>query len=70
MLGSTSFGKGSVQAVLPLDENRALKLTTARYFTPSGRSIQANGIHPDVEMDADGPTMTTARHYSPKPFGN
>ncbi len=55
VLGSTSYGKGSVQAVLALDEHRALKLTTALYFTPSGRSIQAKGIHPDVEMDADGP---------------
>ncbi len=54
VLGSTSYGKGSVQAVLPLDHHRALKLTTALYFTPSGRSIQAKGIHPDVEMDADG----------------
>jgi carboxyl-terminal processing protease len=42
-----------VQAVLPLDHHRALKLTTALYFTPSGRSIQSKGIHPDVEMDAD-----------------
>lgn len=55
VLGSTSYGKGSVQAVLALDEHRALKLTTALYFTPSGRSIQAKGIHPDVEMNADGP---------------
>jgi carboxyl-terminal processing protease len=54
VLGSTSYGKGSVQAVLPLDHRRALKLTTALYFTPSGRSIQAKGIHPDVEMDANG----------------
>jgi carboxyl-terminal processing protease len=53
VLGSTSYGKGSVQAVLPLDHHRALKLTTALYFTPSGRSIQSKGIHPDVEMDAD-----------------
>ena len=55
VLGSTSYGKGSVQAVLAFDEHRALKLTTALYFTPSGRSIQAKGIHPDVEMNADGP---------------
>jgi carboxyl-terminal processing protease len=54
VLGSTSYGKGSVQAVLPLDHHRALKLTTALYFTPSGRSIQSKGIHPDVEMNADG----------------
>ena len=55
VVGSTSYGKGSVQAVLPLDRSRALKLTTALYFTPNGRSIQSKGIHPDVEMNADGP---------------
>jgi carboxyl-terminal processing protease len=60
VLGSTSYGKGSVQAVLPLDHHRALKLTTALYFTPSGRSIQAKGIHPDVEMDANSPGDSAA----------
>jgi len=48
ILGTTSFGKGSVQTVLPLGEDRAIKLTTARYYTPSGRSIQAHGIEPDI----------------------
>lgn len=48
IMGTQSFGKGSVQTILPLDQNHALKLTTARYFTPSGRSIQAQGIVPDV----------------------
>jgi carboxyl-terminal processing protease len=48
ILGTTSFGKGSVQTLLPLNNNRALKLTTARYFTPKGRSIQAEGITPDL----------------------
>jgi carboxyl-terminal processing protease len=56
IVGSTSYGKGSVQAVLPLEHHHALKLTTALYFTPSGRSIQAKGISPDVEFDADTPT--------------
>jgi carboxyl-terminal processing protease len=51
--GSTSYGKGSVQAVLPLEDSHALKLTTALYFTPSGRSIQGVGIQPDLELDAD-----------------
>lgn len=46
--GERSFGKGSVQTILPLREGRAIKLTTARYFTPLGRSIQAQGIEPDV----------------------
>jgi len=46
-----SFGKGSVQTVLPLDSKTAVKLTTARYFTPSGRSIQAKGIIPDIKVE-------------------
>ena len=56
LMGTTSFGKGSVQSVLPLPGNTAIKLTTARYFTPSGRSIQAKGIEPDivVEENANG----------------
>ena len=49
IIGTDSFGKGSVQSVLPISEDRAIKLTTARYFTPSGRSIQAEGIKPDIE---------------------
>ncbi|NJN52574.1 MAG: hypothetical protein HC809_13285 [Gammaproteobacteria bacterium] len=53
VLGRTSYGKGSVQAVLTLDADHALKLTTARYFTPNGRSIQSDGIHPDVDIDDD-----------------
>lgn len=48
VVGTRSFGKGSVQTVLPLTENRAIKLTTARYYTPNGRSIQAEGIIPDI----------------------
>jgi carboxyl-terminal processing protease len=51
IMGTTSFGKGSVQTILPLSENRAVKLTTALYFTPSGRSIQAQGIVPDIEVE-------------------
>jgi carboxyl-terminal processing protease len=51
ILGSNSFGKGSVQTVLPLKENRGLKLTTALYYTPAGRSIQATGITPDLAVD-------------------
>lgn len=51
IMGTGSFGKGSVQTILPLAEKRALKLTTARYFTPSGRSIQAQGILPDVVVE-------------------
>ena len=51
VLGTTTFGKGSVQTILPLDDNSALRLTTARYYTPNGRSIQATGIVPDIVMD-------------------
>ncbi|MGH8487253.1 MAG: S41 family peptidase, partial [Pseudomonas sp.] len=50
LMGTDSFGKGSVQTVLPLANDRALKLTTALYFTPNGRSIQAQGIVPDIEV--------------------
>ena len=51
IVGSKTFGKGSVQTILPLSSESALKLTTARYYTPSGRSIQAEGITPDIELD-------------------
>ena len=51
IMGTNSFGKGSVQTVLPLSESRAVKLTTALYFTPNGRSIQAEGIVPDVKVE-------------------
>jgi carboxyl-terminal processing protease len=49
-MGTQSFGKGSVQTVIPLDETHAIKMTTARYYTPDGRSIQAKGIRPDIEV--------------------
>lgn len=52
VVGSRTFGKGSVQTVLPLDNGDSVKLTTARYYTPSGKSIQALGIIPDVELHA------------------
>ena len=51
ILGTRSFGKGSVQTVLPLDSKRGIKLTTALYFTPSGTSIQAKGITPDIVVE-------------------
>ncbi|MCW5589900.1 MAG: S41 family peptidase [Legionellales bacterium] len=51
IVGMRSFGKGSVQTVLPLDEKTAIKLTTARYYTPNGRSIQATGISPDIKVE-------------------
>ncbi|GAB2509829.1 S41 family peptidase [Lysobacter humi (ex Lee et al. 2017)] len=65
IVGSRTFGKGSVQTVLPLDNGDSVKLTTARYFTPSGKSIQALGIVPDVafaapKSDAPRPGLTEA----------
>ena len=55
ILGTRSFGKGSVQTIIPLGSNGALKLTTARYYTPSGRSIQAKGIEPDAVVEEELP---------------
>jgi carboxyl-terminal processing protease len=52
LLGTKSFGKGSVQTIIPLPGHGAMRLTTARYYTPSGRSIQAKGIDPDITVDA------------------
>jgi len=52
VMGTRSFGKGSVQTVMPLGPNGAIRLTTARYYTPSGRSIQNTGIEPDIEVRA------------------
>src|SRR5690606_33837754 len=50
-----SFGKGSVQTIIPLGQNGAIRLTTARYYTPSGRSIQAKGIDPDMIVENELP---------------
>jgi len=62
VLGTRSFGKGSVQTIIPLgSDNGALRLTTARYFTPSGRSIQAKGIVPDIEVLQDVPEDIKAK---------
>lgn len=60
VVGSRTFGKGSVQTVLPLDNGDSVKLTTARYYTPSGRSIQALGIVPDVVIQPDKPATLVA----------
>ena len=57
IMGTQTFGKGSVQTILPLGNNTAIKLTTARYYTPNGRSIQAKGIVPDIILD-DGTPAT------------
>ena len=55
ILGTRSFGKGSVQTIIPMGSNGALRLTTARYYTPSGRSIQAKGIEPEVVVEEELP---------------
>lgn len=61
ILGTQSFGKGSVQTVLPLDEKRGIKLTTALYYTPSGTSIQAKGITPDIVVEEIEVPKTAAK---------
>ena len=61
VLGTRSFGKGSVQTIIPLGANGAIRLTTARYYTPSGRSIQAKGIDPDIELIQDFPEEQKAK---------
>jgi carboxyl-terminal processing protease len=63
VVGTRTFGKGSVQTVIPLPGNGAMRLTTARYYTPSGRSIQGLGITPDVEVAA---TREERPHYGPE----
>lgn len=64
VLGMPTFGKGSVQTVIPLEDGSALKLTTAKYYTPKGRSIQAEGIKPDIVVEpirtAEGPETAEA----------
>ena len=63
VLGTQSFGKGSVQTLFPLDGNGAIRLTTARYYTPTGRSIQGVGITPNVEVEE---TAKPAPHFGPE----
>lgn len=63
VLGTQSFGKGSVQTIFPLHGNGAIRLTTARYFTPSGRSIQGVGITPNVEVQE---SRTPPPHFAPE----
>ena len=67
IMGTRSFGKGSVQSILHISEERAIKLTTALYFTPKGRSIQAEGIKPDITVDrAKVTTLTETGRISEK----
>jgi carboxyl-terminal processing protease len=61
VMGTQTFGKGSVQTIMPLGNNTAIKLTTARYYTPGGRSIQALGIKPDIMVEDPTDTLTRVR---------
>ena len=64
IVGTRSFGKGSVQTIIPLGSNGALRLTTARYYTPSGRSIQAKGIEPEAVVEEELPDDLKAKAAS------
>jgi len=64
VLGTQSFGKGSVQTIIPLSDDSGLRLTTARYYTPKGRSIQAKGITPDIAVEAVELPKTTGKKDS------
>jgi carboxyl-terminal processing protease len=64
VLGTTSFGKGSVQTIIPLAENGALRLTTALYYTPAGKSIQGKGIAPDIKVEQPLPEDLQGRDVS------
>ena len=66
IVGTRSFGKGSVQTIIPLDHGGALRLTTARYYTPSGKSIQAQGIQPDVVVEERLPKDAKVAVESPE----
>ncbi len=66
IMGTTTFGKGSVQTILPLNNEKAIKLTTALYFTPNGRSIQAEGIVPDIWVDRSTVTRSEGKSWRPK----
>jgi carboxyl-terminal processing protease len=65
IMGGKTFGKGSVQTIVPIDDRTALKLTTARYYTPSGRSIQAMGIEPDIELARGSVTLAEEPEVAP-----
>jgi carboxyl-terminal processing protease len=69
VIGTRSFGKGSVQTIIPLGANGAIRLTTARYYTPSNRSIQAKGIDPDVVVEQELPEDMKQKSAAEKPRG-
>jgi carboxyl-terminal processing protease len=67
VLGTQSFGKGSVQTIIPLSDGSGLRLTTAKYFTPKGRSIHGKGITPDIVVDGPKTTALATTGESPNP---
>ncbi|GAB4233721.1 MAG: S41 family peptidase [Methyloligellaceae bacterium] len=69
IIGTRSFGKGSVQTIIPLGTNGAIRLTTARYYTPSGRSIQAKGIEPSIRVEQELPEELKKRAKGQEPRG-
>ena len=69
VIGTRSFGKGSVQTIIPLGSSGAIRLTTARYYTPSGRSIQAKGIDPSVVVEQELPEELKKRQKRTRPRG-
>ncbi len=69
IVGTRTFGKGSVQTVIPLSDGSALRLTTARYYTPSGRCIQLTGIEPDIEVEYIPPRKKKIRFLREKDLG-
>lgn len=69
IIGTRSFGKGSVQTIIPLGANGAIRLTTARYYTPSNRSIQAKGIEPDILVEEELPDDLKSKMAAEKPRG-
>ena len=70
VIGTRSFGKGSVQTIIPLGSNGAIKLTTARFYTPSGRSIQAKGIEPSIVIEQELPEELRKRKIKPRGEAN
>jgi carboxyl-terminal processing protease len=70
IVGETTYGKGSVQTVMPLGEGSAIKLTTSRYLTPSGRSINGSGVEPDVVIKSDDITRQYRGAHGRVPIGD
>jgi carboxyl-terminal processing protease len=71
IMGTQSFGKGSVQTIIPLSDDSGLRLTTAKYYTPNGTSIQARGIVPDIEViQGEVKNVRDMNHFREKDLKN